>query len=294
MQPKLQEVKKLAKPAAWASAQIGELDITLPNSTHVYIPTQEIHVATRYPIFEDGNLIANVTQAQAAQFLRDHNKANKTNYRIPFLFEDEVLRDQLGKDHAVFDENFERNGQPWRWGYVADFTRPNSALKPVNGVDDQQLVQRVLYWRMPEGEVEVGPITIAPSGMVPRLTRKEFETNYKAVGMKKLEQLRGREISEQGEEIVDIRNALGYPQFTLDHNAKNRGEFIDHSNHVYTPLQNAGEAVGVRNADWDNHGGLRSFYANLDIGAGDSNPHRSFPIVRGSGVKADVQRTFVL
>jgi hypothetical protein len=152
------------------------------------------------------------------------NKTHSTNFRYLTLFEDEAARRQLGKDHAVFDENFERNGQPWRWGYILDFNRPCKEGM-VDGVN-QKLVTRIIGYRLPSGDEELGVTTIAPSGMVPLLSRAALEKMVGASGLKKLEELRGKEIHEKGDEVVDVKNALGYPQFTLDHDYREGGEFI--------------------------------------------------------------------
>ena len=282
--------RNLAIPAEskWPRVVVPELRTKLSDGTSVYVAAHYMLIAPSYPTFEDGELVANVTQAQVAQFLREYNEVNNTKFRYPMLFEDEAVRDQLGKDHPIFDENFERNRRPWRWGYVADFNKPYGNRD--KGVNDQPLVTRLISWRLTSGDYEIGPVTIAPSGMVPRLSRRQFEEMAGAVGLRRLEQLRGREIYEADSQIVDVRNALGYPQFTLGHDAKDESGLIPHSYHVYTPNQNEPERVGLRRADWRRHDGLRCFYVDLGVRAGCSRSAVSVPLVRGGNLEAEVTR----
>ncbi|MBI3190854.1 hypothetical protein HYZ41_04075, partial [archaeon] len=227
-------------------------------------------------------------QSDVAKFLNEYNKANNCAFRYPTLFEDEAVRDHLGKDHAIFDENFQRNRMPWRWGYVADFTGTYG-----NGEEgiNQRLVTRKLFYRLPDGDAEIGVTTIAPSGMVPLLTREQIEKMIGADGLKKLEKLRGKEIYEKDNEIVDVRNALGYPQLTLGHDQTDENKnLVEHSHHFYTPDQNSNETVGIRDARWDHRGGRGCFRVSLDAGPGGSLSDGSFPLVRGDAVKAKVMR----
>jgi len=291
--PKAIAEQKLALPGkeGWIEINVPVVDAKFLDGAKLYAPSHTIHVATRYPTFEDGSLVANKTQAQVAEFLKEYNEANKTDFRYPTLAEDEAMRDQLGRKHTMFDENFERNDQSWHWGYVADFTRPCGG-KQVEGINGQMLVTRLVGYRLPEGEQILGVTAMAPSGMVSRLSRKQLEKMINAEGLKRLEELRGREIYEKGDEPVDVRNALGYPQFTFDHEAHDKdGKLLSHSHHVYTPGQNDGETVGDRSADWDERrDDRRCFCVYLDCGAGDSYSCRSFPLVRGGGVGAKVER----
>jgi len=284
--------RKLAIPGEdkWAEVNIGARDFMTLDGNRISIPDYKISVATRYPTYEDGSRVAGMTQAQVAAFLRDYNRANGTKFRYPTLFEDEAMRDQLGVNHPMFDENFKRNGMPWRCGYVADFTRPCSD-KHVEGVNGQMLVTRLVGYRLPEGEQILGVVTIAPSGMVPKLSRKWLEKMVKAEGLNRLAELRGREICEKGNEVVDVRNALGYPQLTLRHDERGEdGAVLRHRYHVYTFGQNDGETVGVRNADWSRHDGLGCFSVSLLFDPSDSHPAGSFSPVRGGGVEAEVTR----
>jgi hypothetical protein len=117
--------------------------------------------------------------------------------------------------------------------------------------------------------------------MVPLLSRAALEKMIGASGLKKLEELRGKEIHEKGDEVVDVKNALGYPQFTLDHDYREGGEFIRHSHHLYTPGQDDGDSVGTRYADWHHHGELGCFDGDRGRDPDDSYPDRSFSLVRG-------------
>ena len=280
--------RKLALPAEteWLSVNVPEVYVNFSDGSRFTAPSHSIQAAPRYPTFEDGELVANVTQAQAAQFLRDYNKANGTKFRYPTLFEDEAIR-ELGKDHALFDENFQRNGTPWRWGYVADFNKPYGQAQ--EGID-QQLVTRVVGFRMPDGDYEIGSVTIAPSGMVPALSRVRMEKRIGAEGLKRLEHLRGREIYEKGDQVVDVKNALGYPQFTLGHNASDEIGLIPHSHHFYTPSQQDGERVGIRGAGWRHHGVRRCFDVDLSVDPARSGSSGSVPLIRGGNVEAEVVR----
>lgn len=116
-------VKRLSAPQEWVEVKIPEVDARLYDNSHIYVPEHTIQVASHYPTYEDSKLVADMKQSDVAKFLNKYNKANNCAFKYPTLFEDEAIR-KLGKDHDIFDENFERNGMPWRWGYVADFTRP--------------------------------------------------------------------------------------------------------------------------------------------------------------------------
>ena len=272
--------KKLVLPAEseWISVSIPEVDTKLYDGSHIYFPAHTIKVAPHYPTFEDGELVANMTQAKSAQFLRDYNQANNTNFGGPMLFEDEAIRG-LGKEHAIFNENFQRNGMPWRWGYVLDFNKPYG-----NGAEGigQQLVTRVLGYMLQDGDVELGVATIAPSGIVPVFSREQLEKRIGAKGLKRLEELRGREVYEKGDEVVDVRNSLGYPQFTLGHDARDeQGALLPHSHHVYTPDQSEPEKVGIRGVRWLHRGGHGCFDVYLGVYADRSFSDGSVPLARG-------------
>ena len=280
--------RRLAEPQDWSALRIKGFEQKLSDGTRVKVPYHSIKIAHRYPTDESGKLVAGMTQAQSAEFLKG------TEFRYPILFQDEAVRDRYGRKetaesgHPMFDENYGRDTE-WRWGYVPDFTRPNSALKPVEGVGDQMIVHRELFWMLPEGEVLVGPVTMAPGGMVPRLSRRRLEKLIGKEGLKRLEELRGREIYEKGSQIVVVRDYLGVPQRSLGHDARDEnGEVIPHNHHFYAPSQDAGEAVGVHGAHWFHHGGRWCFLVDLGVGAAYSNPYGSFPLVRGGEVEAKI------
>jgi len=276
---------------SWVSVNVSVVDVKFLDGVKLYAPAHTIIVATRYPTFEDGSLVASTTQAQVVKFLREYNEVNKTNFRYPTLFEDEAMRDQLGRKHAIFDENFERNDRSWHWGYVADFTRPIPGYEQVEGINGQMLVTRLVGYELPEGEQILGVTTMAPSGMVPKLPRKQLETMIKAEGLKRLEELRGCEIYEKGDKLVDVRNALGYPQFTVEDEARDKnGKLLPHSHHICTPDQDAGETVGHRYVGSHLRDLSRCFYVDLLSGAGFSHSYGSFPLVRKGCVGAEVLR----
>lgn len=281
-------VKRLSATQEWVEVKIPEVDARLYDNSHIYVPEHTIQVASHYPTYEDSKLVADMKQSDVAKFLNKYNKANNCAFKYPTLFEDEAIR-KLGKDHDIFDENFERNGMPWRWGYVADFTRPYGNEE--EGIN-QRLVTRKLFYRLPDGDIEVGVTTIAPSGMVPLLTREQIEKMIGTDGLKKLEKLRGIEIYEKDSEIVDVKNALGYPQLTLDHNQKDENKnLVEHSHHIYAPDQNSNETVGFRGADLFRHDDRRCFYVHLSDSPARSLSDRSFPLVRGDAVEAKVMRS---
>lgn len=260
---------------------IPAVDTTLYCGTHVYIPAHTIEVAKRYPTYEDGSLVADKTQKQVAEFM----SAYKDFKGGLALYEDQFLRDTLGKDHGMFDENFGRNGQKWHWGYVLDYNKPSKEVI-VDGIN-QQLVTRVIGYRLPDGDVELGVTTIAPSGMVPELTKTQMEKYFGKDSLTTLEKL-GVAIPDNKKEAIKLVNTLGYPQFTLDHDYKEGGKSVSHSHHVYTPSQNDGERVGVRLALWLRHGGLWCFRVRLGRGPEDSDSYGSFPLVRGGQVEMEV------
>lgn len=272
--PAVELRKKLSLPreSEWLSVDVPEVDTKLYDGAHIYFPQHTVKIAPRYPTFKDGGLAADMTQSGTAQFLRDYSEGG------PVLFEDEAARDQLGKRHVIFDENFMRNNSPWRWGYILDFNKPyGNGAKGIG----QMLVTRVIGYRLRDGDVELGVVTIAPSGIVPTLSRKKLEKRIGAEGLKLLAKLRGKDIYEKGDEIVDVRNALGYPQFTMGHDAGDEDGLVPHSHYVYTPGQNEPERVSVRDAALNHLDVLRCFDVALDAFADRSNPFRSVPLVRG-------------
>jgi len=282
------DARDLALPEEWTKVMVPEIDTEMLDGTQVFVTQHEIEVANRYPALKDGSLVANVTQVQAMEFLKAYNEAfglkEGKRLRTIFLFEDEAVRDQLGPGHKTFDENFNREGMPYRWGYVGDSTRPYD--EGAKGIG-QQLITRMLYWRLPDRELEIGPIALAPSGMAPKIDSKEMEKIIGKEGLLKLANLTGRKITDGP---IDVRNALGYPQYSLDHEYKDGEKLLLHSHHVYSPSQNAGETVGVRGAGWDRHGGVGCFSVGLDFDPSCSGPGRSFPLVRGGPVEARIKR----
>ncbi|MCX6816078.1 MAG: hypothetical protein NT120_04470 [Candidatus Aenigmarchaeota archaeon] len=283
--------RSLVIPKEWVDVKVPAIDTKTYDGSSIQIPAHTIQIALRYPVDDKGSLIADMTQKKTAKFINDYNTSHKLEspytLKLITLAEDEAVRDALGKDHTAFDENFQRNGQDWHWSYVADFTKPYG--KGAEGIG-QDLVTRIVGYRLPGGDVEIGPVTIAPDGMVPTISRVKLEKMIGADGLKLLEKLRGKDIYEKDEEIVDVRNALGFPQYTLDHNAKDEIALITHSHHVYTPSQDDGEAVGFRLALWLRGRGDRCFSVDLSVDPGDSCLGRSFPLVRGDKVEAKVTK----
>lgn len=271
----------------WVSVNIPVIDATLYDGAHISIPAHVIQVATHYPTYEDGSLVGGMTQAQVAQFLHKYNSAHGTDFRYPMLFEDEAMRDQFGRKHATFGENVEHNDVPRRWGYVADFTR-RCGGGMVEGINGQMLVTRLVGYRLPKGEQILGVATIAPSGVVPKLSRKQLEKMIGADGLKRLEELRGREIYEKRDEVVDVRNALRYPQLTLRYpqltlgpdERLEEGKVLPHSHHFYAPGQNDRETEGSRGISRYLHGRRMCFSVNLGCTTGLVSPDKSFPLVR--------------
>lgn len=268
--------------------EVGRREARLTDGTYVSVPKHAIYVAERFAIYKDGTPAVDLTHRDAVASIKAYNHAHglagDDALVLPFLLEDEDVRDQLGREHRAFDENFGRHNEAYRSGYINDSTRYHPALNPVEGIN-QMLVHRVLYWEMSDGPTEIGPILIASDGVIPRLTKKQLERLKGAKGLRLLGKLRGMDIDEKDNEVVDVRDALGYAKFTLPHEYHDEsGKLIQHECHIYAPPQEMPEAVGIRYVDWDRHIGLWCFYVGLDAGAGSSYPGRSFPLVRG-GVK---------
>lgn len=253
----------------------------------LYIPKHTMSVATHYPLDENGKLVSGMTHAEHAQFLRD---CDSDDVELPALFEDYAIRIQLGKEHRAFNENFAR-GVSRRYGYILD--RNRSYGKAVEGINEQELVTREIIWSMKDGDCVIGVTQIAPSGMTPELTRTDMERMIKAEGLEKLAALRGMDIWEQGDEIVNVHDPSGYAKFTLPHDARfENGCIIPHSYHLYTPSQNEPEGVGVRYAGPCYLGRLWCFYVSLNVDADYPRSDRSAPLVRGGVFGAKLSREF--
>ncbi|HLC77191.1 MAG TPA: hypothetical protein VJH04_03220 [archaeon] len=272
----MQAEKSLVVPSKWLKIRVPRTYQRLCNGSEFAVPkAYTFEVAADYPLDETGNVFSGLKHAEVPEFLREYNEANNTDFECPTLLQDEAIRDQVARHHSIFDRNFERKNMPYAPGYLADLNRPYGREQEGIG---QILVTREIMYRLSTGDVIVGATTIAPSGMVPRLSRIQWEKMIRAKGLKKLEKLRGRDIYEQGSQIVDVRNALGYPQVTLDHNATDNSGLIPHSHHVYIPGQSEPERVGLRGTYW-HHGDHRCFGVNLHADCSLSD--RSLPLVRG-------------
>lgn len=245
-------------------------------------------LAYRGPVrLEDGRPII-IRHNEVANFIRDYNKSNglsgENALKFITLSDDNEVRKKLTPNEYTYSV------------WLNHLTRPSDLLKPVDGVGQQQLVHRVLYLYGSDGKLrEICPVKIAPSGMVPKLPKARLERRIGAEGIKRLEQLRGREIYEKGEEIVDVADVFGNPQITFDHEAVDEYVVdaygtIPHSHHVYTSGQYAPERVGLQGAGWAHHGGRGCFGVTLDVGPADSYSYRSFPLVRGEDVKGKITR----
>jgi hypothetical protein len=116
-------------------------------------------------------------------------------------------------------------------------------------------------------------------------TKQELEGIIGAECLNNLGKLRGKDIYEKSDEIVDVRNPLGHAQLTFPHGYRVNDKLITHSHHQWRPEQNNGDMAGLRDASWYHHDGERCFHVRLLQGAGDSLPWRSFPLVRGGGVE---------
>ena len=292
MQPQTIPIIITQPDSDWYSVQIPTIDGKLHCGTRIYVPEHEVRIAKRYPTLAEefegtpaGTLIAGeiggqkVTQAWAARLLKEHG------YRLIPEFEDFWVRQKLSKNHTAFDQNFER-AEPFAWGYLADHTKPYGSGE-IEGltVEDKQegLVQRVAYMYDASGELqELGITTLAPDGMVPMFTKQELEGIIGAEGLNNLGKLRGKDIYEKSDEIVDVRNPLGHAQLTFPHDYK-INDILAHSHHSYRPEQNYGDMAGLRDASWSLHGGERCFNVGLGQDAGDSDPRRSFPLVVVAG-----------
>ncbi len=279
--------EKLAIPGdgGWVSLSVPELDTITYDRNHISIPAHIIEVALRYPRYADGSLAAGMTQREVAELMAGYVEQGIKGGLA--LYEDQFLRDILGKDHPMFHENFESHGQAWHLGYVLDYNKRCSE-RSVDGLR-QKLVTRRIGYRLPSGDVELGVTTIAPSGMVPLLTKAQIEKHFGKDSLSRLEKL-GVAIPENGEETVKPWSALGYPQLSLYHDYRENGEPVPHSHHIYTPLQNDAERVGVRSADWHHRGEVGCFCVYLDYEPVYLYSNRSVPLVRGGEYEMEVER----
>jgi len=265
-------------PSRWLNIHVPKTRLELYDKSIFEVSrAYTFQVAADYPLDENGNVFGGLKHAEVPEFLREYNEANGTEFEMPTLLQDDAIRDQISRRNGIFDRNFAKRNKPYAYGYFADFNRPYG--KEVEGIR-QMLVMREIIYRLSTGDIIVGATTIAPSGMVPRLLRERLEKKIGAKGLKKLEKLRGRDIYEKGDQIVDVRNALGYPQVTFDHDAEDESGLIPHSHHIYTPSQDEPERVGLRGTGW-RRGGHRCFLVDLDADVGVSYSDGSFPLVRG-------------
>ncbi len=207
-------------PNEWQTIEIEPIETTAQGGSKISFPAYRISVAATYPKRNDGTLIAGLTHDEAASLLNEQN-ASHGRLRMLKVIEDHVIRK---KDPHFFSEDWNR---PRKSGFLADMLKP-TAYNSVNGVGGQLLVPKLLYWRLPHGEQEVGVVFVPSDGIVPHLTRSCLEEMIGAEGLNKLAPLRGREIYEKADEIVDVCDALGYPKFTIPHEA----EVIPHLTHI--------------------------------------------------------------
>ena len=289
--------KRIIIPAGseWVNVNVPRREGRLADGTCVETGGYAIRVAMKYPVFEDGSPAVNLKHRDVPQFLREQNEtyglSGSEALRWSYGFEDEAIR-ELGSEHDMFNENFNRRGTPWRCGYFGDLTKPSRDLKQAEGID-QMLIQRLYFLRTLDGDVRIGPVTAAPEGMVPRFTKDELEEIIGVQGLKKLAGLRGYDIHESGDQVVDVRNPLGVAQLTFPCDFQYKGRTAPHSHHVYPPSQNDPEKVGVRGAGWARRlVERRCFDVSLFADADDSDSDRSFPLVRGEA-RIKIGRSFL-
>ena len=274
--------RKLAMPDTWNAVRISEIELKTYDDYHVSEQARPLYVSGTPAKWEDNTPVL-MRYDKVAKFMFDYNKSNVRDdgnaLKFITLRDDNEVRKQLDK---VANQD-----SVW----INYLTMPG-ALRPVDGIN-QQLVHRVLYLYGTDGELhEICPVTIAPSGMVPLLGRDKLEKKIYAKGLKRLEQLRGREIYERDEQIVDVTDAFGNPQFTFGHNTIDEYGLIPHSHHVYTPSQDEPERVGVRDTYW-HRDDRRCFRVALDAYADGSRSLRSLPLVRGGNLETNITRHIV-
>ena len=184
-----------------------------------------------FSIFSDHKL----THRDLGTFLCEHYPGS----RAPKLREDMIARKSYGPLHKIFDEDFGRRTTP-TGGYMADFTKRCSKGKnQIGGANGVPLTVRILCYRLPEGDCEVGPVPMAGApGVVPDLTKRELEK--KGVNLSRLEKL-GISIPSKDDAKVDVRNPYGYPLVVFD-----KLPLVEHSEHFYPPDKDDGERVVVR------------------------------------------------
>ena len=278
--------KTLAMPGedGWCEPlTVPAVDATMYDGAHIVIPEHTIQVPVRFPTYADGETIAYLTQRGMAELLRGYPELRGGLT----LYETLLLCGKLGKEDPAFDETFNR-GVPHYNERVLDFSRPCD-YGMVDGVEvngqRQMLVTRLIGYRLSDGDEILGVTTIAPSGMVPTLTKAELEKHR--VNLTELGKL-GVELPESGGEIVNLTDALGYPKLTLPHGYEIDGNLVPHSHHVWTPEQTDDERVGVLDAFYHLLDGDLCFITNLGFAHGLSDT--SFSLVRREKVKFSVER----
>ena len=272
---------------------VSEVDAVLRDGSHVEIPGHSFWAIGEYP-----RILASthpLTHENLPNLLEIVRGAAEQNFSYPTLAQDEAMRDQYGMDEStdkgrtMFDACFGRNGESEVMSFVADFTRCCEG-RAVKGVRGQKLIKRLVGYRLPDREIKLGVTAIAPSGMVPLFTRKVFESRYGAKSLNILEKL-GVDIPGNENCVVKPVNALGYPQFTLYHDAKDSdGKLIPHQYHFITPKKGSLETVGIRGTIEHGKKGKQCFivymvgspkYSGLDNDV-------SFPLIYAGGVEIRV------
>ena len=274
----------------WTNIKIQPIDTTLYDGARVTIPAYTLQVYAGFPEYATGRLVSDLRHAEIPTVLQSSRKQRlgaRSSLRMATVFEDEAIRDTRGEYHPMFYRVFGRNGRENLIAYLADFNN-RSETGTVEGIN-QKLTTRRIGWRLPQGDINIGVTTIAPEGVVPTLPRKYLEKMIGVVGLKQLGALRGKEIYEAAEDIVDVRNALGYPQLTMRHGD---APHIPHYSHITTPKQDYEESVSDRWAPPQFHTGRLCFLVDLHTQRNYEypNPRTSFQLVRSAGVTAKVQR----
>ena len=217
--------RKLSIPAKWTPVDVPKAITKNYRGHHVMAPAHKLYTSALPVAWEDGSPVL-MPYHKVPRFIRDYNASNNLEGEDALKFislrDDNEVRKKL--DVNKISSNVWMN-------YL---TRPNRALRPVPGIR-QQLACRVLYMYGADGELhEICPVTIAPSGMVPALNKERLERIVHADGLKTLGTLRGRDIYENDNEVVDVMDIFGNPQITFDHDARDEIGLIPHSYHVYT------------------------------------------------------------
>lgn len=274
----------------WTKITTKPIDTLLYDRTRVTIPAYTLQIYAGFPEYATGRLMSDLRHAEIPTVLQNNKKrhlSTRDSLRMATIFEDEAIRDTLGEYHPMFYRVFGRNGRENLIAYLADFNN-RSETGMVEGVN-QKLLTRQIGWRLPQGDVDIGVTTIAPEGVVPTLPRKHLEKIIGADGLKRLGALRGKEIYEAAGDIVDVRNALGYPQLTMRHGD---APHVPHYSHITTPKQDNEESVSDRWAPPQFHTGRLCFLVDMHTQRDYErpNPRTSFQLVRTAGVTAKIQR----